>query len=102
MIETMMGPGYSSCNPAITECTTLHRASACTDCRRVTMRAMACESSVALNPWPAFQCPDYRYVPSLLYSQDYNICCCQKKTRPHRFSLGRSHSFCQYALCCRV
>lgn len=40
---------------------------------------MACESSVALNPWPTVQNPDCRYVPLLLYSWDYNICCCQKR-----------------------
>lgn len=57
MIETMMAPGYSSCNPAITECTTLHGASAWADGRRVTMRAMACESSVALNPGQRFNIP---------------------------------------------
>lgn len=28
MIGTMMAPGYSSCNPAITQCVTLHGASA--------------------------------------------------------------------------
>lgn len=79
MVETMMAPGYSSCNPVITECTTLHRASACADSRRVTMRATACESRVALKPRPAVQHPNHRYVPSLLYSRDYNICCCQKR-----------------------
>ena len=98
-IEIMMAPGYSSCNPVITECTTLHRASACTDSRRVTMRAMACESSVALKPWPAVQHPNHRYVPSLLYSRDYNICCCQKKGKTTSLFPCRSHSFCQAALC---
>lgn len=100
MIETMMAPGYSSCNPAITECTTLRRASACADSRRVTMRAMACESSVALNPWPAVQHSSHRYVPLLLYSRDYNICCCQKKKgRTTLLFPCQSHSFCQPTLC---
>lgn len=99
MIETMMAPGYSSCNPAITECMTLQGASAWADCRGVTMRAMACESSVVLNPWPAVHHPDHRYVPSLLYSRDYNICCCQKKGKAASLFPCHSHSLCQPALC---
>lgn len=64
-----------------------------TDCSRVTMRAVACESSVALNPEPAVQHPNHRYVPSLLYSRDYNICCCQRQDYiafPLPFSFFRS------------
>lgn len=73
MIGTMMPPGYSSCNPAISECATLRGASAWAHCTMVRMRAMPCESSVVLNP--VVQHPDHRYVPTLFYSQDYNIWC---------------------------
>lgn len=57
------------------------------------MRAMACESSVALNPGPAVKHPNHRYVPSLLYSGDNNICCCQRQDHiafPLPFSFFRS------------
>lgn len=74
MIGTMMPAGYSSCNPAISECATLGGASAWAHCTMVRMRAMPCESSVVLNP--AVQHPDHRYVPTLFYSWDYNIWCC--------------------------
>lgn len=67
IIEAAAAPGYCSCNPAIPQSTTLHGASARADCRAVTMRAMACESNVALNPWLAVQHPDCRYEPSLLF-----------------------------------
>ena len=61
MIETVMASGYNSCNPAIMECTALHRASVRAACRMLTMRAMACESGVVLNPWPSVQHPNQRY-----------------------------------------
>ena len=110
----MTAPGYSSRNPAITEWATLRGASAWADCGRVTMRAMACESTVVLNPWPAVHHPNHRYMPLPSHSRDYNICCCQKKKKskkkrggggavwgdsgPHRFSPCQTYSFCQPAL----
>lgn len=73
------------------------RTSICTtDCSRVTMRAMACESSVALNPGPAVQHLHRRYGPSPLRDRDYNICCCQRHDHialPLAFSLFPGSSF---------
>ena len=61
------------------------------------MRAMASESSVALNPWPEVQHPGHRYVP-VTPAGDYNICCCQKKKKGGGTTLlfpERSRSLCE-------
>lgn len=78
-IEAPTGYDCSSCNLVITECAVLHAASAWADYRTVTIRAMACESDVALNPWLAVWTANCRYVPSLLACWDCDICCCQKR-----------------------